>query len=167
MAGFEVNITLDPDRFLAALEDWKIRVGEQTDYAVIEAAEFLKELVQENLARFPHPWAEATPAPEFIGPVGMISGALRDSVTIDFGVIVASGFQGLARGTAKVYPTEVYSRIQELGGWTGTDHMTFIPPRPYFRPMVEEVDTSGPTGIEHIFYDRWRQAQEAVTGLGG
>jgi hypothetical protein len=150
VSGFKVNISLDPDRFLAALTDWSVQTARETDTAVLEAAEFLKELVQENLLMFPHPPEEATEAPAYKGPVGFITGALRDSVTVDVAPIA---------GYVKVYPTKVYSRINELGGWTGTDHMTWIPPRPYFRPMVEEIETTGPGGMEHIFREHWLRAQ--------
>jgi phage gpG-like protein len=83
------------------------------------------------------------------GPVGFVTGHLRDSVRVTVKPI---------RGFAIVGVYAEYARINEIGGWTGTDHMTYIPPRPYFRPMVMEVDTTGPEGVEHIFYKHWRDA---------
>lgn len=162
MAGFEVNISLDVDAFLARIIDWSDQVKIQNRAGALEAGEFLKELVQANLSLFPHPFSEPTEAPAFKGPVGLITdpdlpggrgkgGALHESVTVE--EMAVSGF-------VKVYARTKYARIQELGGWTGNHHMTFIMPRPYFRPMVEELDTTGPGGMEHIFYDRWKRAQE-------
>lgn len=157
MAGFEVNISIDPDRFLAAIYDWSAQVKIQNRAGAVEAGEFLKELVQENLMRYPHPPDEPTESPPFVGPVGYVYGRLHDSVTLE--IMPISGF-------AKVYAQlhgpggAIYARIQELGGWTGNHHTTFLPPRPYFRPAVEEIDTTGPGGMEHIFYGRWKQAQE-------
>jgi phage gpG-like protein len=150
VAGFEVNISMDPDRFLAAITDWGKQSQLEGHLASLDAAKFIKELVQEKLASFPHPRSEPTPTLPFKGPPGYISGHLHDSVTIE---------ETALADYVKVYPTAVYSRIQELGGWTGTDHMTWIPPRPYFLNTVEELETTGPGGIEHIYYEHWRRAQ--------
>jgi phage gpG-like protein len=37
----------------------------------------------------------------------------------------------------------VYSRIQELGGRTGRNHATYLPPRPYMRPALNQLIGSG------------------------
>jgi phage gpG-like protein len=37
---------------------------------------------------------------------------------------------------AHVAPTAIYSRIQELGGVSGKDYRSKLPPRPYVRPAV-------------------------------
>ena len=38
---------------------------------------------------------------------------------------------------AHVAPTTVYARIQELGGVSGKDHRSHLPPRPYVAPAIE------------------------------
>jgi phage gpG-like protein len=149
MAEFEVNISLDIERFEAAITDWSKQVRIQNHLGSMEAATFIQELVQENLLKWPHPPGTPTIAPELKGPVGYITGRLRDSIEVNEKAIA---------GFATVGTSLVYARIQEIGGWTGKDHMSYIPPRPYFRPMVMELDTTGPEGVEHIFYERWRQA---------
>lgn len=40
--------------------------------------------------------------------------------------------------TARVAPTAVYSRIQELGGISGKGHRSKLPPRPYVAPSIAE-----------------------------
>lgn len=149
MAGFKVNISLDIERFEASITDWSKRVRIENDLGAMEAAEFIKELVQENLLKYPHPASEPTEAPIFKGPVGFVTGRLRDSIRVTEKAI---------GGFATVGTSLYYARINEIGGWTGRDHMTFIPPRPYFRPMVQEVDTSNIKGVEHIFWEHWRKA---------
>lgn len=149
MAGFQINITMDIDKFEAALTNWSDDLPTQNEEAAVEGAEFIKELVQANLLLFPHPRGTPSLAPEWTGPVGYITGQLRDSVDVVVPPI---------RGYAKVQVTAIYARIQEIGGWTGNHHTSYIPPRPYFRPMVEEVDTTGPGGMEHIFWEHWRRA---------
>lgn len=149
MSGFEVNISMDIERFEAAITDWGKQSRLEGHLASLDAAEFIKELVQAKLALFPHPRSEPTETAPFVGPPGLITSHLHDSVTIERTALV---------DFVKVYPTAVYSRIQEIGGWAGTDRMTFIPPRPYFLNTVKELDTSGPGGIEHIYYDHWRTA---------
>lgn len=42
-----------------------------------------------------------------------------------------------AVATAHVAPTIVYSRIQELGGISGKDYRSHLPPRPYVAPSIE------------------------------
>jgi hypothetical protein len=148
VSGFMVNIHMDIDRFEAAIYDWGKISREEGNLASMDAAEFLKELVQAKLAMFPHPRKEPTETLPFKGPPGLITGHLMDSVEI----------QPLLVDFVKVGVGAVYARIQEIGGWAGTDHMTFIPPRPYFMPTVRELDTEGPGGLEHIYYDHWRKA---------
>jgi phage gpG-like protein len=150
MAGFEVNISMDIDRFEASITDWSKQCELEGHLASIDAANFIQELVQAKLSEFPHPRSEPTETMPFKGPPGLISGDLRDSVTVER--MAVGGF-------AKVYPTAVYARIQEIGGWTGNHHMQFLPPRPYFLNTVRELDTVGPGGMEHIYYEHWRKAQ--------
>jgi hypothetical protein len=150
MAGFEVNISMDPDRFLAAIADWSEQVRIQGHLGSLDAAEFIKELVQEKLSLFPHPRNEPTPSVEFVDPPGLVTGRLRDSIVIEQTALI---------DYVKVYPTAVYARIQELGGWTGHHTLTYIPSRPYFLNTVQELDTTGPGGMEHIYYEHWERAQ--------
>jgi hypothetical protein len=150
MAGFEVNISMDIERFEAAITDWSKQSELEGHLASIDAANFIQELVKARLSEFPHPRSEPTETIPFKGPPGLISGDLRDSVTVE--VMSVSGF-------VKVYPSTVYARIQEIGGWTGNHHMQFLPPRPYFLTTVKELDTAGPGGMEHIYYEHWRKAQ--------
>lgn len=53
-------------------------------------------------------------------------------------------------------PTAVYSRIHELGGWTGPGHRIYLPPRPYMRPVNERV--RGP--IHDHYQRRWAEVLE-------
>jgi hypothetical protein len=66
-------------------------------------------------------------------PPWRITGALRDSVKVR---------RARARGSviqAQVGATTVYARIQELGGDTGRDHRTHLPPRPSLYPAWKIV----------------------------
>ena len=148
MAEFEVNITLDIERFEAAIIDWSKQVRIENRLGALDAAKFVQELVRTNLLKYPHPPGTPTEAPILKGPVGFISGRLRDSIEVTEKPIA---------GFATVGTSLYYARINEIGGWTGKDHMSFIPPRPYFRTMVMEVDTTF-EGVEHIFYEHWRTA---------
>lgn len=78
-----------------------------------------------------------TPTPSRPGePPALISGQLRRSVTI-----VPAVPQGPTAWVAKVGPTAVYARIQELGGTAGRGSR--LPPRPYLDPAVKELVDSG------------------------
>ncbi len=184
-ADIPVNVFLDVERFQAALIDINNRVSDATDIASVKAAKLLAKAVRAKLATFPHPHdpQAISPAPPFKGPVGMlttgwgtniIAGHLRDSVTVEAMPFIHG---------AKVYPTAVYARIQELGGWTGGSrtlyshigrtptgfpqfigpfksgsHHTYLPPRPYFRPTVLEAGTVGGATFNRVYWEEWRDA---------
>ncbi len=164
----EVNISLDIRRFEAALSDWSQNTVTATESAALDAAEYLKERVRAKLLEYAHPFEEPTAAPTFKGPVGSLTTGggygryyripfhLRDSVEITIMPI---------RGFTKVTANAAYARIQELGGWTGTGHMTWLSPRPFFRPTVQEIDTRGPGGFEHIFWEHWRWAMKRAVAF--
>lgn len=63
-------------------------------------------------------------------PLHVRTGRLSDSVRETY-------FSPGAVAMAHVAPTIVYSRIQELGGISGKDYRSHLPPRPYVAPTVE------------------------------
>jgi hypothetical protein len=65
-------------------------------------------------------------------PPWRISGHLSRSVGVEephLGV----GWRGVS-WKGWVGASAVYARIHELGGWTGRNHATYLPPRPHLRP---------------------------------
>lgn len=160
MADFAVNAYLDPHAFEVAIDEIRRAVMRGANNGSQGAAEYVRDEMKDLLARFPHPIAEPSPTAPFKGPPGMLTdtfqaGHLRDSVHV---------VQSPIRGTAKVTADAVYARIQEFGGFAGTDHLTYISPRPYFRPTVMSLSTWGE--IERIYYEEWRKDMlEAVAFL--
>lgn len=43
--------------------------------------------------------------------------------------------------SAVLSPDTPYARIQEYGGYAGRGHKSYIPPRPYLQPAINEVDS--------------------------
>jgi phage gpG-like protein len=153
VAEFEVNVSLDIDEMEAKISDWSANVRKHNRLGALDAAEFIKEIVQEKLSMFPHAPGTPTEAPPITGPVGFISGRLHDSIEVRDMPI---------GGYAKVGTSNVYARIQELGGFAGRDHTTYLPPRPYFRTSIEEDE------VGRIFYWHWKEAmEEAMHEAGG
>jgi phage gpG-like protein len=151
MGDFAVNAYLDPTRFEVALDDIASAVRKGAEDGAQGAAEYIRDELKTLLAENPHPRSEPSLTPPFKGPPGMLTdtaqaGHLRDSVTI---------YPQIIRGTSKVGNSAVYARIQEFGGFAGTDHLTYIPPRPYFRPTVMSLSIWGE--VQHIFYEDWRR----------
>ncbi|WP_067483763.1 hypothetical protein [Actinomadura hibisca] len=106
--------------------------------AALAMAKAGRDEIRRTLARRSH--APRTPTPSPPGqPPAKISGRLRDKVTVTSARQIGAGRWMAAAGPDGV----VYARIQELGGVTGRNHMTVIPPRPYMRPAVREVRESG------------------------
>jgi hypothetical protein len=87
-----------------------------------------------ELSRTSH--ALGTPTPSRPGePPSLITGYLRGSVRDN----------PIKRVTKGVYlggvtPKAVYARIQELGGWAGRNHRSYLPPRPYIAPGVRAAE---------------------------
>lgn len=135
-------------QFQAALASRIVEARAVTDLAVKAAAEELRKDVVDKLMLKEHP--PHTPTPSAPGePPAMISGGLKASV-----IATPSTAVGPYRFEAKVGPTAVYSRIQELGGTAGRGAK--LPPRPYLKPAVEGAKSK----IAAIFKAMW-------SGLGG
>lgn len=183
-----VNFFLDAGRFELAIHDINMAVSDAADIASVRSANKVADAIRTRLEMFPHPHdpGAISPAPPFKGPVGMLTtgrgriipGHLRDSVTVE----AIPSVHG-----AKVYPSAIYARIQEFGGWTGgsrtlyrhisyhpigfqmvegpfksSSHHVYLPPRPYFRPAVMESVTLGAASIERIYYEEWRDAMRTA-----
>lgn len=88
--------------------------------------EVLEREVRTQLGKSSH--APGTPTPSTPGsPPAMITGRLRDSVTV----------REVDPGHVQVGGTTAYARIQELGGSSGREGGTHLPPRPYLAPAWE------------------------------
>jgi phage gpG-like protein len=121
------------EELLAALEEMVVRLQAATPRAVEAGADQLQAATQAKLGLKSH--AYGTPTPSAPGePPARISGALRDSVRYDPPRQTGPGLWMTTLGA-----TTVYARIQELGGWAGRGHASYLPPRPYLRPAAEET----------------------------
>lgn len=68
-----------------------------------------------------------------------------------FASVEQTYFSPGAVAQAHVAPTIVYARIQELGGISGKDYRSKLPPRPYVAPSVEaSMDLFEDDAIEAI-----------------
>jgi phage gpG-like protein len=84
-------------------------------------------------------------------PPNLQTGTLRRSVKVSSPQsITATGW------SIEVGPTAVYGRIQELGGWTGAMHATYLPPRPYMAPSLRKVIDDG--SLADCYTTAWRTA---------
>lgn len=108
---------------------------------------------QVMLSKYSHPAGERTPSPPG-EPPAVVTGQLRRSVIATPAVAESPG-----RYVATVGGTAIYARIQEFGGvivpvhakrlfWSnaGGGHsakQVTLPARPYLRPTVERLSTSG------------------------
>lgn len=104
--------------------------------AVAMAAE-AERGIKAKLGERSHP--RGTPTPSAPGqPPALITGTLRRSVIGQPARRIGAG-----RWEAAVGPTAVQARIQELGGRTGRNHATTLPPRPSVRPAVSQLRATG------------------------
>lgn len=96
-------------------------MGEQAEIEVV------RQLVKRTHGR-------GTPTPSPPGqPPAKISGDLADSVRAE-----PARSAGAYRWASEVGGHTVYARIQGMGGVTGRNHATTLPPRPYLKPAHDE-----------------------------
>lgn len=137
-----MGATVQVDAFVAAFEAWRERTIEATRQSTRDAGNLVRDAVQENLAQRTYP--PASPVGE---PPALRTGYLHDSVYVRT-LATESGWQ------ARVYPSTVYARIQELSGWAGRGHRSFLPARPYVRPATESTAPR----VRQVYVDGWRAA---------
>jgi len=122
--------------FLAAIQ---ARVATAAPDCAMAMGEEHRKRMDTLLTRYPHAAGTKTPSPPG-QPPGLISGALRGSVTC------VRGPGGGMHASALTGPHIVYARIQEYGGrvptW-GNVRTHSIPARPYVRPSRDQVIASG------------------------
>jgi len=125
-----IELTGFPE-MLRALDSLIARAGTETPRkAAEEMGRVAGDEIQRQLALSSHPPRTKTPSAPG-EPPSMITGALRASVN------QTQSFGELGHWEVHRAPTTVYARIQELGGWTGAGHQTYLPPRPYVRPALD------------------------------
>lgn len=132
-----------------ALEALGQRMHSATRRAVKDGLRLAKRRGHGQLSRYWHPPNTPTPSPPG-EPPARITGHLRGSLKPTGPVPGGGGFTGW------LGPTAVYGRIQELGGRTGRNHATVLPPRPYMRPTYASVLGDG--SLRRVFVDAWRRA---------
>jgi hypothetical protein len=115
----------------AAMRVKNTAVTKATRTATRQGRTHLERAYKMALRRRSHKRGTPTPSPAG-EPPAKISGHLARMVK-------GRGPRMVRRGVwmAEIGPTAVYSRIQELGGWTGRGHRTHLPPRPYIKPTTE------------------------------
>lgn len=92
-----------------------------------------------------------TPTPSQPGsPPSLVSGNLRRSITVE-GPTGSGGHY-----EARIGPSIVYGRIQELGGDAGVNGSAHLPPRPYVAPGAAEAEPE----VQAEFEQSWREALE-------
>lgn len=134
--------------FRAALKAMGEATNAATRAATATAAHLVEAETKKSLSAYSHPKGTPTSSPAG-RPPAVVSGQLRRSVKVE-------GPRSLGAGTweARIGPTAVYGRIQELGGNTGWGGLTRLPARPYLAPTVDGLIKSG--RIRDVYVEAWR-----------
>lgn len=120
--------------FDKALQRYVDRASQSARRGANNAAKLVASETKKTLTRTTH--RQGTPTPSRPGePPSLVTGTLRRGV-----IIVAATQVSRTGWVAKVGPTSVYARVQELGGDTGT---AVLPARPYLTPTVERLIGNG------------------------
>lgn len=137
------------DQLAAALDRIALRVRSATRSGTKESNRVVQRRAFVQLSRYSHPRGTPTPSPPG-EPPARISGHLRGGLSPTGPYPTGAGFG------AKLGPTAVYARIQELGGRAGRNHSVTLPPRPYMRPARAQVIADG--SLRRAFVGAWRRA---------
>jgi hypothetical protein len=134
----------------AALKAIAVRL----DLATAQGAEASRDLVEtrarNNLGRYSHKRGTPTPSPKG-EPPAKIDGTLQDAFKNTMPVP-----DGIGGWVCTLSSGLVYSRIQELGGWAGRNHASYLPPRPYLKPAAMDLVASG--DLQATFARFWADA---------
>lgn len=118
----------------AAMEKLVAEASRACERGANNAARLVATETKKTLTRTTH--RKGTPTPSRPGePPSLVTGTLRRGV-----IIVPAEPSGTTSWTAKVGPTSVYARVQELGGDTGR---MVLPARPYLGPTVARLIGDG------------------------
>ncbi|RCG19119.1 hypothetical protein DQ384_38225 [Sphaerisporangium album] len=122
---------------VVALEGYGRRASDGARAAADVMALASEREIKTTLRTYTHSKGTLTPSPPG-SPPALVSGGLRRSVKAR-----RPRQTGAARWEAHTAPSIEYSRIQELGGWTGRGHLSYLPPRPYVGPSHIRLMASG------------------------
>lgn len=137
-------------KFVAALDAIVKANDAATRAATAKGAHLIEAETKKQLTSSSHP--KGTPTPSSPGePPSLVTGQLRRSIRVQGPAQVAP-----ATYEARIGPTAVYGRIQELGGVTGRGHATTLPARPYLAPALEALIASG--RLSAAYTEAWAAA---------
>lgn len=149
MANGELSIEVDGASDLrAALARKREAMHPALERAINDSMEEVHLSIAFKLLRKTHPIGTPTPSVPGESPA-TVTGNLMRSIE-EYGPY----WTGENSAEGAVGPNAVYARIQELGGVTGRDYATTLPPRPYVAPAVEESREK----VHQIFRDAFEEA---------
>lgn len=124
------TVKLDVSNTENALRRLRDRAPDGAKQAAQRMSDVGERAIKMELSRSSHSPFTKTPSKPYADPPSLITGALRASVRQTR--LYRDGDSWIAH----VAPTTVYARIQELGGVTGWQYRTRLPPRPYVKPAI-------------------------------
>lgn len=128
---------VDVSALIASLE----RIGHRASDGAQAAAEAMADGAEQEMQRVlrasSHARGTRTPSPPG-SPPSRVSGALARSVRARTPFAI-----GRAKWEAHTASGIAYARIHEVGGWTGRNHASYLPPRPYVAPTLARLIASG------------------------
>jgi hypothetical protein len=152
-------VIIETKAFMVEFQGLLAAYEEAARLATMEAALVVQRSIQQKLtvssAGSDHKGTRKSAPPSAPGtPPRLHTGSLRRSVRVKGGRIgyPAGGFEAQGYG-AEIGPTIVYARIQELGGYAGKNHASYLPPRPYVEPAFVNVAPQ----LAEIYRRKWAE----------
>lgn len=125
----QVKAKVDTSGWGRSADELLLRLDRATRDGVNAGLALAERETKINLMRRSHPRGTKTPSPPG-EPPAMITGHMARSVRTG-----PATPAGRYRWEGKTGATVVQARIQQLGGWAGRGHRSYLPPRPYLVPL--------------------------------
>jgi phage gpG-like protein len=146
-----VGFVIEAGALRAALKAQVDAVDAATRYATAQGAHLIERETKKTLTTYTHKKGEPTPSPPG-SPPALVTGQLRRSIKVEGPQRVGPGLY-----RARIGPTAVYGRIQELGGRAGRGGLTRLPARPFLASTVRELLRNG--RLNDVYKAAWNKAR--------
>lgn len=142
MPGEETTIDISP--VIEVLNEIHARLTSEKSRLMGNISQIMLDAVEENFAKEgrPEPWLAL--APSTIKQREK-KGHWPGKILQQSGQLAAANIPHYDENSAEVTNNKVYARIQQLGGWTGKGHKTYIPGRPYLTLADNDIEEIGHT----------------------
>ena len=143
----EIKIDISP--VMEVLNQLQAKLTSEKPRLMGNISLIMADAIEENFAKEgrPKPWQEL--APSTIKQREK-KGHWPGKILQQSGQLAAANIPDHDENSASVTNSKIYGPIQNFGGWTGRDHKTYIPPRPFMVLADNDIEEIGHTIVRFL-----------------